>query len=113
MNIARALACAALAFAALLLAPLAANAEGPGLKVDLQWPKPLPNNWIMGQIGGITVDAQDNIWVFQRPRSLTDDEKGAALSPAAVQVLRAGAFGAGVHTGRRPRQSVGRPGRGL
>jgi DNA-binding beta-propeller fold protein YncE len=81
MNIARALACAAFAFAALLLAPLAANAEGPGLKVDSQWPKPLPNNWILGQIGGITTDAQDNIWVFQRPRSLTDDEKGAALSP--------------------------------
>jgi hypothetical protein len=81
MNITRALACAALAFAGLFLAPLAANAEGPGLKVDSQWPKPLPNNWILGQIGGITVDPQDNIWVFQRPRSLTDDEKGAALSP--------------------------------
>jgi DNA-binding beta-propeller fold protein YncE len=81
MIIARALTCAALAFAALLVAPLAARAEGPGLKVDSQWPKPLPNNWILGQIGGITVDGQDNIWVFQRPRSLTDDEKGAALTP--------------------------------
>jgi NHL repeat len=81
MIIVRALACAALAFTALLLAPLPSNAEGPGLKVDSQWPKPLPNNWILGQIGGITVDAQDNIWVFQRPRSLTDDEKGAALTP--------------------------------
>ena len=28
-----------------------------------------------------TVDAQDNIWVFQRPRSLTDDEKAAAFDP--------------------------------
>jgi hypothetical protein len=81
MTIARALTCAALAFAALLVAPLPSNAEGPGLKVDSQWPKPLPNNWILGQIGGITVDGQDNIWVFQRPRSLTDDEKGAAMSP--------------------------------
>ena len=81
MIIVRALTCAALAFAALLVAPLASKAEGPGLKVDSQWPKPLPNNWILGQIGGITVDGQDNIWVFQRPRSLTDDEKGAALTP--------------------------------
>ena len=80
MIIARALTCAALAFAALLVAPLASKAEGPGLKVDSQWPKPLPNNWILGQIGGIAVDGQDNIWVFQRPRSLTDDEKGAALA---------------------------------
>ena len=45
------------------------------------WPKPLPNNWILGQVGGMAIDAQDNIWVFQRPRSLTDDEKGAALTP--------------------------------
>jgi DNA-binding beta-propeller fold protein YncE len=81
MIVVRALTCAALAFAALLVAPLASKAEGPGLKVDSQWPKPLPNNWILGQIGGITVDGQDNIWVFQRPRSLTDDEKGAALTP--------------------------------
>ena len=29
----------------------------------------------------MAVDAHDNIWVFQRPRSLTDDEKGAALDP--------------------------------
>ena len=29
----------------------------------------------------MAIDAQDNIWVFQRPRSLTDDEKGAALDP--------------------------------
>jgi hypothetical protein len=41
----------------------------------------LPNKWILGQVGGIYVDAQDNIWVFQRPRSLTDDEKAAALDP--------------------------------
>ena len=33
------------------------------------------------QVGGMTVDAQDNIWVFQRPRSPTDDEMGAALNP--------------------------------
>ena len=70
-----------LAFAISLFAPLASNAEGPAFKVDPQWPKPLPNNWILGQVGGMTVDAQDNIWVFQRPRSLTDDEKGATLNP--------------------------------
>ena len=44
------------------------------------WPRPLPHNWILGQVGGISVDAQDNIWVFQRPRSLTD-EKAAAFDP--------------------------------
>ena len=61
--------------------PLPAHAQSPAFRVDPYWPKPLPNNWILGQVGGISVDAQDNIWVFQRPRSLTDDEKGATLDP--------------------------------
>jgi DNA-binding beta-propeller fold protein YncE len=60
--------------------PVAA-AEVPTFAVDASWPKPLPNNWIIGQVGGITVDWQGNIWVIQRPRSLTDDEKGATLNP--------------------------------
>src|SRR4051795_6532513 len=53
----------------------------PTFAVDASWPKPLPNNWIMGQVGGITADEQARIWVFHRLRSLTDDEKAAALPP--------------------------------
>ena len=53
----------------------------PTFAVDASWPKPLPNNWIIGQVGGITADKNGHIWVFHRPRSLTDDEKGATLSP--------------------------------
>jgi hypothetical protein len=26
----------------------------PTFVVDPAWPKPLPNNWILGQVGGIT-----------------------------------------------------------
>ncbi len=68
-------------FGALVFAALPAHAQSPAFHVDPYWPKPLPNNWILGQVGGMSVDAQDNIWVFQRPRSLTDDEKGATLDP--------------------------------
>jgi len=60
---------------------IAAHAAGPTFKVDPFWPKPLPNNWIIGQIGGMFIDRNDNIWVFQRPRSVTPDEKGATLDP--------------------------------
>jgi hypothetical protein len=49
--------------------------------VDASWPKQLPHDWIMGQVGGMTVDRQDHIWVNQRPRTLTSDEKGATLVP--------------------------------
>ncbi len=53
----------------------------PAFRVDPFWPKPLPNNWIFGEIGGIAVDRHDHVWVLQRPRSLKDDEQGAALTP--------------------------------
>jgi hypothetical protein len=66
---------------ALPFAAASAQAPTPVFKFDPFWPKPLPNNWIIGQVGGMSVDASDNIWVFQRPRSLTDDEKGATLNP--------------------------------
>ena len=62
-------------------ATVVADAGIPGYRVDPYWPKPLPNNWILGQIGGIATDRHDHIWVYQRPRSLTDDEKGAATEP--------------------------------
>src|SRR6202044_1561927 len=67
--------------AALVLTALSAHAQGPAFRVDPYWPKPLPNNWILGQVGGITVDSQGHIWMIHRPRSLTDDEKGATLTP--------------------------------
>jgi DNA-binding beta-propeller fold protein YncE len=51
------------------------------LEVDPRWPRPLPNNWILGQVAGIAVDADDHVWIVQRPKSLTEDERGAAADP--------------------------------
>ncbi|HEX5507696.1 MAG TPA: hypothetical protein VFX37_04255, partial [Pseudolabrys sp.] len=65
---------------ALSIAPAFAG-DPPKFQVDASWPKPLPNNWIMGQAAGVAVDAQDHIWVIQRPRTLTDDEKAASFNP--------------------------------
>ena len=45
------------------------------------WPKQLPNNWIMGQVAGVDVDSKDNIWIVQRPNSLTPQEAGLAQDP--------------------------------
>jgi len=56
-------------------------AEPPRMQVDPFWPKPLPHNWILGRVSGVAVDAADNVWIIQRPGSLTPDEKGAALLP--------------------------------
>src|SRR5260221_8043815 len=70
-----------IAWATTAFAGTALAADAPKFQPDASWPKTLPHNWILGQVGGIAVDAQDHIWVNQRPRSLTDDEKGAALNP--------------------------------
>ena len=53
----------------------------PLFQVDPFWPKPLPNNWILGQVSGVAVDRRDHIWIVQRPRSLSEREAGAQQSP--------------------------------
>jgi DNA-binding beta-propeller fold protein YncE len=54
----------------------APKAGTPGFTVDPSWPRPLPHHWILGQIGGLYVDSHDHVWVYQRPRTLTNDEAG-------------------------------------
>lgn len=60
---------------------VAHDERAPRYEVDASWPKQLPNDWIVGQIGGLGIDKYDHIWVNQRPLSLTDDEIGAAPNP--------------------------------
>lgn len=68
-----------------------ANAtSAPEYKVDPTWPKPLPNNWLLGQVAGIAVDGDDNVWILQRPRTLTDDEAGATDAMPGVFVCEPG-----------------------
>jgi DNA-binding beta-propeller fold protein YncE len=52
----------------------------PEFVADPTWPAPLPHNWLLAQIGGLTVDSHDHIWVYNRPRTMTNDESG--LEPA-------------------------------
>ncbi len=73
--------------AAMIAMPAFAD-DAPRFQVDAAWPKPLPNDWIMGQAAGVAVDAQDHIWVIQRPRSLTDDEKALTLNPPQSKCCR-------------------------
>ena len=59
----------------------AAQAGVPRFEPDPYWPKPLPNNWMLGQVSGIYVDSHDHIWVTSRPRTLDNNDKYAALNP--------------------------------
>src|SRR5262249_12378028 len=46
----------------------------PKIEVDPWWPKPLPEGWITGQVGGVCVDSHDHIFIVNR-RDITDEEK--------------------------------------
>ena len=51
----------------------AAGAKAPKFEVDPAWPKPLPNDWVLGQVSGVCIDAQDHVFIVNR-RDITDKE---------------------------------------
>ncbi len=86
----------------------------PGFVLDPAWPKPLPHNWMVGDIGGIFVDRHDHISVYTVPvrsvppiaecwawqattpkaiRSARWDSRGL---PGSLRLLPASALGAGI-----------------
>ena len=71
----------------------AAQAKGavqaPRFEVDPLWPKPLPNNWILGATIGVAVDAQDHVWIIHRAGSLEPGEVHATTESADGAMLRA------------------------
>jgi len=50
-----------------------AQGRGPKFVVDPNWPKPLPEHWVIGQVSGVCVDAQDNVFIVNR-NNITDKE---------------------------------------
>ena len=53
---------------------LIAQDKPPKFETDPSWPKPLPEGWITGQLGGVCVDSHDHVIVVNR-RDITDEEK--------------------------------------
>jgi DNA-binding beta-propeller fold protein YncE len=59
-----------------------AMVEAPIFEVDPLWPKPLPNEALLGMTIGVSVDAQDNVWIVHRgSATLNNNERGAELVP--------------------------------
>jgi len=71
-----------------------ADAQGssvtaPVYEVDPLWPKPLPNNWLLGWTIGTWVDEQDHVWVIHRGAGgLHNNERGAELDPPIAECCR-------------------------
>ena len=52
----------------------------PVFQADPAWPK-IPNNWVVGVVSSVNVDRHDNVWIFQRPRSVPEGIKDRAAPP--------------------------------
>ncbi len=58
-----------------LVMAAAAQSGLPRFEPDPSWPKPLPNNWMLGDVSGTAVDTHDHIWILHRPRTLSEHDK--------------------------------------
>lgn len=59
----------------------AAAAPMPRFEVDVAWPPPLPNDWVMGDASSIAVDSRDHVFVLSRPRTVAAAQKAHAAPP--------------------------------
>jgi len=50
--------------------------DAPRFEVDPAYPKPLPNNWQLGETIGVDVDAQDRVWIVHRADNVVYGETG-------------------------------------
>jgi hypothetical protein len=65
------------------------SVQAPSYVVDPLWPKPLPNNWLMGWTIGAWVDEQDYVWIIHRGAGgLHNNERGAELDPPIAECCR-------------------------
>jgi len=53
----------------------------PSFTVDPAWPHEMPNDWIMGAVTAVFVDARDHVWVTHLPETLTPEELSAVQEP--------------------------------
>ncbi len=55
-------------------------------EVDRMWPKPLPNNWVLGSTVGLAIDARDHVFIVHRGQASLDPE---VREPDGVRASRA------------------------
>ncbi len=69
--------------AVLLFGSTLAAQDVPRYEVDPSWPKPLPEGWITGQLGGVCVDSHDHVVVVNR-RNITEEKAETSLQAPSI-----------------------------
>ncbi len=85
-------ACAALAVVAQVVGASRSWAQSgaPHYEVDASWPKPLPDRWVLGGLGGVCVDAQDHVVILNRQDILEGELDAGRMAPSIVEFDPAG-----------------------
>jgi hypothetical protein len=75
-------------FAALTTSALRVAAQGgtPRYEVDLAWPKPFPDRWVTGGLGGLCVDNNDHVLILNRQDVIDADLNGGHLAPPIIEL---------------------------
>jgi hypothetical protein len=62
-------------------------AQSSALKfeVDPTWPKPLPENWITGQVSGVCVDNQDHVFIVNRNNITAKEAEVSGQAPPFIE----------------------------
>lgn len=68
------------------------RAAVPSFEVDANWPRPLPNSWVVGPVSGIGVDARDHIVIVQRAESESIARAGGVPAPHVLEFDTDGAL---------------------
>jgi hypothetical protein len=82
------------AIAVLLLLCVARQPSGqtpvPRFEADPAFPT-IPNNWVLGDVSSVAVDARDHVWVIHRPRNVPAEKRPNA-APAVLEFDATGKF---------------------
>src|SRR5258705_8940055 len=57
----------------------------PRYVADVNWPKPLPNQWILGGLGGTCVDAAGHVFILNRQDVLDGELNTGRLAPPIIE----------------------------
>jgi hypothetical protein len=55
-------------------------------EVDVSYPKPLPNRWVTGGLGGHCIDAQDHVLLLNRQDVLEGDLNAGIMAPLMIEL---------------------------
>ena len=75
------------------------SANPPSFRVDPFWPKPLPDNWVTGEVAGTCIDSNDHVFIVTRgfqtgglvsPEGVAGQPVKSRASPPVIEFDRAG-----------------------